>query len=266
MVTARELFIDIPDSLDRETKGDVFENINTIYQEYARLWKRCNVVISKFKSRFSIDRIFIDAFLPDNFKEELRQEISAKTPPGLSIDSLLQGNTTVECAGNPNWDMFEDFLAQTKLKFTYQIFPYLYAYLQAHKKDGRMVSFLTDFENGINLVSKGSLLDEYMINFECHGKQWSVQKQLLPTKFAIDLLGDIRAKNAAERINRGLKEGENGVAYLLPNGSSSFALFQRSLQAIKLHYYPKLNEYAYDLVMQAGMLRKNLEMHCFRLA
>ncbi len=264
MVTEKELFIDIPYSLDRETKGAVLENLNTIYREYNRLWKRCNAVISKFKSRFSIDRIFIDGFFQDNFKDELRQEIDAKTPLGLSIDSLLQGNTTVECAGNPNWELFEDFLAQTKLKFTYQILPYLHAYLQAHKKSDRMVSFLTDWENSANLLAEGSLLDDYLINYECHGKQWSVETQLLPTKFGIDLLGDIRAKNAAERINSGLNEGENGVAYLLYAGNSPFALFRHSLPDIKLWHYPKLNEYAYNLVLQAEMLRKNLEIYCSR--
>lgn len=257
MVTEKELFVELPDHPDEA----VFKNLNLIYQGYASLWKRSNAVISKFKNRFGIDRIFIEGLSLAHFKEELRGEIEGKTQLGLSIDALLEGNTTVEPAGNPGWELFEEFLMQNRVKLSYQILPHLQSYLDSHRKDGTAVSFLTEWENYANLAGEGSLLDMYAINYECHGKQWSVEKPLLPNPFGVSLIGDIRARNAAERINSGLKKGENGIAYLLYAGSSSLKIFKHSLPAVQVRCYPKLNEDALALIEGAEWLRDSIRMH-----
>lgn len=260
MVTEKELFVELPDYPDQA----VFKNLNMIYQGYARLWKRSNAFISKFKNRFSIDRIFIEGLTPNHFKEELGQEIKGETQLGLSIDALLKEHVTVEPAGNPGWELFEEFLAHNRVKPSYQILPYLQSYLDSYRRDRTAVSFLTEWENYANLAAEDSLLDIYTINYECHGKQWSVEKPLLPNPFGMSLIGDIRARNAAERINHGLKKGENGIAYLLYAGSSSLKIFKHSLPAVQVRCYPKLNEEALALIEEANWLRNSIIMHSFK--
>lgn len=222
-----------------------------LYQQYNVLWDTFSLAVSRFAEQYKVNRIFVNSLSPYRFKEDIRLEIEEQSHLGRCIDSLLQGDTTIELLENPDWWNVENMLINEGKQLSSQLLEYFRKYLDMHKKNGSYANCLTDFENKVNLYTENSLVDEWQFPIISRSeKQQTVTKQLIPT-FALNpnLMADIKGESSARLLAKTIKDGDSCVAFLHAAETPLYA-FRALLPDIKLHHYPHLNSRVIEFLQQ----------------